>query len=202
MRRIICMILAVSMFLPLFFLYPQQGFGLEGVDTLISSAPLYHFAEQLPRAESFVVEGGKDVLLGVWQRDRFVFSGLADYTQIKVSNNSYEGSFRKGIFFHPIQNAIRKLRFRNVVPGSKLVIYYGIDDAGTNFGEGAVSHLKIWLGRKELKKIRILNEKGWKKEELDLGVASFLKRKIVVTFEVTSDNIKERRLSFDAEIYP
>jgi len=196
------MMLAVPIFLPLIFIYPPQGLGLEGVDPSTSNISVYRFADQLPRAESFIVEPGKDVSVGVWQRDRFVFSGLADYTQIKVSNNSYEDAFRKGIFFHPIQNAVRKLRFRNVVPGSKLVIYYGIDDAGTNFADGVVIHLKVWLGRKELKKIRILNEKGWKKDVLDLGVASFLKREIVVTFEVTSDNIKERRLSFDAEILP
>lgn len=172
-------------------LYAQQG----------SASLVYHFMDNLPRAESFVIEEDKRVLTGIWQRDRFVFSGLADYAQIKVSNNSYDGSFREGIFFHPIQNAVRQLRFRDVSPGSKLVIYYGIDDAATSFAAGAVVYLKIWLGRKELKKIRILNEKGWKKEELDLGVVSFLKRGIVITFEVTSDNIKERRLSFYAEIH-
>ncbi|HXV27614.1 MAG TPA: hypothetical protein VD913_01475 [bacterium] len=201
MRRTLLMILFFGWSFPV--IYAQSGTSLQGEDLALSGTRVtYYFIDHLPQAESFVVEYGKGAVVGIWRQDRFVFPGLADYTQIKVSNNSYEGSFRKGIFFHPIQNAVRQLRFRNVTPGSKLVVYYGIDDAGTQFSEGTVVYLKVWLGNKEVKKIRILNEKGWYKEEIGLGVASFLKQGIVVTFEVTSDNIKERRVSIDAEILP
>jgi len=171
---------------------------------------VYSFLENLPEAEAFIVHyvhpkrkslpATVEMKAGRWDEDHFTFPEIVGEQPIGLFAYRYEDAAEKGIFFHPSQQGIKTLRFYHVPPGSTMVLYYGIDDIGCASNDGGSVYFNIWLGQHKLKRIRVLNEKGWKKETIYLGVVPLLKRGMVVTFEVTADNTKDRRFSFNAEI--
>ena len=173
---------------------------------------VYPFHQYLSEAEATILSTEKkmkgkelkrEVLArGIWQQDRFTFQGYKQDVRIRNEVHTYGGVSEAGIFFHPIQNAIRRLRFPNVPTGRFMIVYYGIDDVGIDQGaKGATVYIHIWVGKHHLERIMVSNEKGWKKRMIDLGVLSFLKRDVPVTIEVSADNPVDRRLSFRAEIH-
>jgi hypothetical protein len=161
---------------------------------------LYRFKDHLAQAEASLLSGDDKIIFGTWKEDRFIFAEMEDYTHIGVSSYPFNGVEEEGIFFHPVENAKRRLRFYNVPSGSKIVIHYGIDDFGATPPQEATVYFYLWIGKHKLKRIRVPNEKGLRKEIIDLGVLAFLKHSLVVTFEVTSESVEGRRLSFRAEI--
>jgi hypothetical protein len=168
-------------------------------DPLASSPVLYQFHENLSKAEALILQDGKE-LVEIWEQDRFFLPRFGAHTQIKTATQLYNRAAELGIFFPPIPKAVRRLRFRDVPPGSTIILFYGIDDEGFKEPEDTYVYFRIWVGRHELKRLRIPHEKGWKTETVDLGVLSFLKHNLAVTFEITSDSNKSSRLSFRAEI--
>ena len=181
--------------------YAAEGGNVSAVELSAVSAVIYNFQDQLSKAEALILEQGKIKKAGTWQQDRFIFPAYEEYTQIGMATNKYNDVDEKGIFFHPVQDGIRRLRFRGVPPGSTMTLYYGIDDTGASAEEDFSVYLRVWVGTHELRRVRVPKEKGWKKEEINLGPASFLKHDVIVTFEVTSDNIQDSRFSFYAEIH-
>ena len=67
--------------------------------------------------------------------------------------------------------------------------------------EAVYLDVRIWAGRHEIKRLRIAATQGPVREQIDLGISSFLKHPVPVTFEITGPNAKNIRFSFDAEIY-
>ncbi|MBN1688678.1 MAG: hypothetical protein JW893_06220 [Candidatus Omnitrophica bacterium] len=161
---------------------------------------IFEFYENLSLAQATIIHRREGHIEGVWKNDRFVFPKRGEQDVIRVGTGSFKGVKRRGIYCHPTQQAIKRLRFLMVPPGKKLVIQYGIDDLGVN--ERVTSHvyLKIWVGEHELGRIQIANEKGWFKKVYPLGVVRYLKRPVVITFEVTADNVKGRHFFFKPEI--
>ncbi|MCM8776471.1 MAG: CPBP family intramembrane metalloprotease [Candidatus Omnitrophica bacterium] len=188
--------LLVMVFLPWVWAGPmKEDKGLPSQFTVV-----YRFHEHLAEAETWIIDAVKGDRIGSWEKDRFVFPGMEKITEIALKSQTFNGQPEEGIYFHPLKDAVRCLRFYQVPAGSSLVIGYGIDDAGVLKDQRSYIFFRVWVGRHEIKRIVIPNERGWKTEKLDLGIVSFLKGKIPVTFEVSSDTTEGRFLSFRAEI--
>ena len=213
MRRVEGMVfsirfLMITSFLVSFPIYSFVQAAQEPTDVaaLLAGAPkmgpavIYHFSEHLAEAEASVLPQGKAALIGTWQQDRFVFPGLSGDPEIKLKSATYNKGAEEGILFQPADNAVKRLRFKEVPPGSVLVLDYGIEDVSLGVAEASPIFLRIKVGKHELKRLRISHEAGWKKQDIDLGILSFLKRPVPVTFEVFCDNNAGRRFSFRAEI--
>jgi len=163
---------------------------------------VYPFHQHLSEAEASIRSKGKKPVRGIWRQDRFTFQGYQQDARIRNEVHTYGGVSEEGVFFHPIGNATRRLRFPNVPTGRFMIFYYGIDDTGIDQGaDGATVYIRIWVGKHHLERILVPNEKGWKRKKIDLGVLAFLKRDVPVTIEVNTDNPVGRRLSFRAEIH-
>jgi len=169
----------------------------------------YFFHKHLSEADAFIIqksspeerqEKKKKKIFGRWEEDRFLFPELSSEPAISVEMHPYRGVDYEGIFFHPSENAIKVLQFYGVPAGSQLEIYYGIDDVGVRATERATVYFTVWMGQHKLVRIHVPNEEGIKRKVIDLGTVAFLKQPVVVTFEVTSDNIHSRRFGFYAEI--
>ncbi len=148
----------------------------------------YVFADQLAKAQATNLYPHNKEEEGVWKKDSLQFPSASTGKEIKIRVLTFNGQTQKGIYFQPIEAAVRRLRFFKVTPGSKMVIYYGVDDKAAAEPPTANLYLKIYLGQHELRRIQIPNDKGWKRQEIDLGIASFLKKGVVVTFELATDS--------------
>ncbi len=163
---------------------------------------VYYFHQHLSDAETFILSKGKKPVRGIWQQDRFHFQGYDQETRIRTENHIYAGMTEEGIYFHPLKNATRRIRFPQVPPGRFMLLEYGIDDTGVDRGTDTSSvYMRIWVGKHPLERILVSNEKGWKRQRIDLGIVSFLKRDVPITIEVNTDHDTGRRLSFRAEIH-
>ena len=193
------------------FLFPSTVSAEDGKQRPGDSGLLYRMSDHLREAQAVIPDkDGKD-RAGVWKEDAFVFPGAASSEEIRVVSEGAEGSEEKGIFFNPAQKVTRRLRFEKVPSGSRIILTYyrqteekkpGRDKNSTAFSSSASSHLdfSIWAGNHLVKRLLIPAEKGWKKKEIDLGVAGFLNRDIPLAFEVKGDTLEPRFL-FDAEVY-
>lgn len=163
--------------------------------------PIYRFSDNLQDAETSILYRSGEERTGQWKGEGFVFPGLNDTTEIQIKSQTYAGEERKGIFFHPAEKAVKRLRFSKVPPGARMKLFYGLDDAAVDEKNTVFIYLKIWLGKHELSRIIIPNKKGWHEEILPLGIVSFLKQDVPITFEITCEVPQNRPLSFDAEIF-
>jgi hypothetical protein len=168
----------------------------------------YRFADHLSEAETTTLFEGK-TQSGVWKKDRFVFPAQAKNDEIKAVAIMISGKNESGVFvyFSPGQKSSRWISFRNVPPGRKLNLFYGLAESKTAQAQAAEEgaqrafmSLRIFAGRHELKRIHVGGEKGWKKTQMDLGIASFLRRDLTLTFELTADNTEPCRVVFGGEL--
>ncbi|MDP3919943.1 MAG: CPBP family intramembrane metalloprotease [Candidatus Omnitrophota bacterium] len=162
---------------------------------------VYQFAKHLHQAETVVMYDFESTRTGQWAENRFFFPGLGAQADIRQRSDTFAGEEHEAIYVHPVPKAIRRLRFHDVPTGSKLVVYHGISDEGVAANEHANVYLKIWIGKHPLARIRVPNEAGWNQDVLDLGVLSFLKEPVVVTFDIEADSVKERHFHFLPEIH-
>ncbi len=164
------------------------------------SDALYRFQEHLLEAEASVLLKGREPLIGTWKEDRFYFPELTPLAQVKlIEEQSPEGK-GKAVRFNPVEKAVRRLVFHDVPPGSRLDFFYKVS-AGSKKEPSPYLLLKILAGRHLIKSMRIFQQdENWKKEEIDLGVAAFLKRRTLVTFEVSSDLTENLLFTFAGEI--
>ena len=163
--------------------------------------PIYRFSDNLQAAETSILYRSGEERTGQWKGEGFVFPGLNDTTEVQIKSQTYAGEERKGIFFHPAEKAVKRLRFSKVPPGARMKLFYGLDDASVDEKSTVFIYLKIRLGKHELRRIIIPNKKGWHEAILPLGIVSFLKQDLPVTFEITCEVPQNRPLSFDAEIF-
>ena len=203
-------VICSSLFFTGFFPIPSAGAD-ESVDVeeLIAKSPVaYRFVDHLSGAETAILFGGKKSQAGVWKKDRFVFAPHGENAEIKIVTLTINGQKEQGIFlyFYPRRKTTRWIRFRNVPVGQRLSLDYGMLESNasgapkTGDAEPAFVSLRVWVGRHEMKRIQGGGEKGWKKTQLDLGMASFLKRNLTLTFELTADSTEPHRVVFGGEI--
>lgn len=164
------------------------------------SDAVYRFHEHLLEAEAAALLKGREPLIGKWNEDRFYFQGFGPRAQIKLVDEQHLDQKGKGIRFNAVEKAVRRLMFHGIPPGSRMDLYYKV---------GAVSKkepspyllLRIFVGQHLIKSMRIFgDDEDWKKEEMDLGVVSFLTRNTVVTFEVSSELVENLLFTFEGEI--
>ncbi|HTL46910.1 MAG TPA: CPBP family glutamic-type intramembrane protease [Verrucomicrobiae bacterium] len=160
----------------------------------------YDISGHLPEAQVSTIEDQVVVTPAAWKENGFYFEKEEGDAAVALREESYNGQNQKGIFVEPVQNGIRRIRFPHVPPARTLVVQYGIADAGFEQNVKSAIYLRIWAGHHLLKRIRVLNEKGWKNEPIDLGVIAFLKKPVVLTFDVTADDATQRHFSFYAEM--
>jgi hypothetical protein len=165
---------------------------------------LYRFSEHLADARTgLYIPGRGETRPGKWDGEQLIFENLSPAFAVQKAVRPFGEELRQGIGLRIIPSAVRFLSFRNVPPGSTLVVYSGVSDAGTTAagsGEPAMIYLTVWAGIHRLAKIPVSTEPGWNSVPLDLGVVSFLRKNIVVTFEMTMDDRVNRSFLFDAEI--
>lgn len=170
----------------------------------------YQFHEHLSGAQAFLIKYSapdrdyeakkSEIKIGQWREDKIIFDGMADEAPIMVSSYDYENIQESGIFFPPTPGQIKSLQFYDVPPTGKLAIYYGIDDLGVQADVHATLYVTIWVGKHKIGRLLVPYERGWKREVFFLEEAVFLKKPVVITFEITTDNPAARRFSFRPEM--
>lgn len=179
---------------------PKEPAGFHETDNIVIGEDGMHLADYLRAAEVQTVVDGAEAIASKWNGDRFSSPGLGANADVKLIEQSYEGSLEKVIYVRPLEHAVRRIQFKNVVAhGTKLEINYGIDDASVLKDTHPVVYMKVWVGSKMLKRVLVFNERGFKKEVINLGPASFLQTPITVTFDVSADDVTKRDFGFYAK---
>jgi len=166
---------------------------------LVEGEPL-NLTKYLGEAEVYNIRDQIEVLSGVWKDDGFHFPGEEESSTIRIRQLEFDGTSETGIYVEPLVNTIRRVRFFGVPAGNKLIFRYGIADEGFLSNAKSTVYVKVWAGQHVLKRIRVLNERGWKTEEIDMGVLSFMKEPVVLTFDISADDVTKRYFCFYAEI--
>jgi hypothetical protein len=167
--------------------------------------PVYRFSEHLEEAEASIVIPDKGDKVGQWNENRFSFGKLASLYDVQIVAQSYDKKSREAITVKPIPETIRRLRFRHVPPGSKMVVYYGFPDEKGKPAEAVISanvYLNIWAGKHRLVRLIIPYAPGWTRVVVPLEVIDFLLRDYIVTFDVLVDEALQKPIGFDAEVLP
>ena len=180
--------------------------GTGAVD--VPRSVIYSFHENLANAQAFLIEYVKpnreyeerrrEKTIGQWRDGKIVFEDFKNEAPIAVHANLYEGIEEQAIFFSPSEGKIKSIQFYEVPPASKLEVYYGIDDLGAELNLNATIYMTIRVGDRKIKRLLVPYGKGWKRAVIDLGVVSFFKMPLVVSFEITTDDPNVRRFSFRA----
>ena len=180
-------------------LFAKNGYGQ-------GETALYRFSEHLAEAKAVIRSKSKKSMgvEGVWQDGRFVFEGtdaMADIEKAPLDLAFPESG--NGIAVQPLDHAIRVLTFSAVPPGAKLRLTYHVDlDPAAQMAKQAnYIYLDVFLGGTKLQRLHIPVERGLKKQIIDPGAASFLKRKVIVGFEIIAEKPETSRLVFDAEMF-
>jgi hypothetical protein len=161
---------------------------------------VYRFEEHLFNAETVAYPKGKSEVEGIWKEDRFIFQTLGPEAHIKIVTETIDGEPQQAISFNPVEKVRRKLLFKEVTPGSTLVMYYKIARS-EKANKNQYVFLRVKAGQKLLKSMRLFtDEEGWKKEVFSLGIVPFLNHEIEVSFEVSSDLADGVQFSFFAEV--
>ncbi|MFA6600930.1 MAG: hypothetical protein WCU74_07975 [Candidatus Omnitrophota bacterium] len=164
---------------------------------------VYQFSEHLAESEASIVIPAREERMAQWDGSQFAFANLSPLFNVQPTTQSFNGEMRPGISILPVPEATRRLRFARVTPGSKMLVYYGFQDTPEDKNAlPANVYLAVWAGRHLLARIAVPNKPGWNITSMDLGVATFLLRDIVVTFDITVDEKTKRTLVFNAEILP
>lgn len=173
------------------------------IEALIAkSAVAYRLVDHLADAETIIWREGKRGQKGLWKDNRFYFHDFGEEWEIRAISPTIQGETRAGIYLYlyPGQETVRRLQFHNVPPGKRLVLQYSVRTENGDETETSYVYLRLWVGRHELKRFRFSQEKGWRKEEIDLGVISFLKRDVTLTFEIAADEVGAHHFVFNGEI--
>lgn len=112
------------------------------------------------------------------------------------------------ISFHPVARARRALIFKNVPPGPFLKLEFELislaeeKDQASHKKEFKSSYMdfRVYQGGHLLKSIRLSNQKGRIRQDIDLGVGAFLKDRYPFTFELSSPEESAVLFFFKAEI--
>lgn len=162
-------------------------------------APSYLFVEHLSEAEAVLLYENKEGVIGNWLGKSFSFPGVKIESPVKEASVVINEVTHKGIRVVPAPKAITQLKFKNVPPGSRLLLYYG--GSKESFVKNtAYFYLQIWVGNHLLKKNRISVDDGWKKDVLDLGVVSFLNSDVTVSYLISSDEPSGVRFTIIPEL--
>ena len=165
-----------------------------------SSSGALDLVKNLAEAKIVNIDGAYQNTYGIWKDKAFLFKDNEAAT-IEVQEQLIGGEIQKGVHIEALANTIRRIRFEGVETGQILVLNYGMADNVFQKDENLTIYLKVWVGKKLLKRIPIFNEKGWKKEEIDLGSVAFLRSPISVTFDLIADDVQNRHLILDAKIH-
>jgi len=158
-------------------------------------------SDHLSVAESAIVRmGGASDIEGKWNGAAIVFEDLSPAFFVEKKTYRIDTKKQTGIYFCPLINKTRRLRFYQVPPGSKLRISYGIPDPALTRPSEATLYLRVYAGKYEIRRILISPEKGWKTQVIDLGVVPFLKKNFILTIDLTIDLNDRLYLLWDAEI--
>lgn len=171
---------SVFFFIAILFSNIFPALGETGGDT--AAASFYRFSRYLQDAQA-ILKAEDSEEKGVWQDGRFTFRDARAAPVIEIALQA--GTPSEAILFDSSAKGIRRLRFSGVPPGSQLIVYHFAEAPNQKNAAGYVD-FQILVGRHPVGSFRLSNDKGWKKEVIDLGMVSFLNRNVDVTFEIMS----------------
>lgn len=169
---------------------------------VLNEEPLYVFEDHLDDAQTVLLFPGQGPHRGVWQKDGFLFAGVKEAGEITVKIVTIAGEEQKAVVLPPVEGGINRLCFSEVAIGSKLVLEYGLEIEEPIAKERSYLYLRLWIGQHEIRRLVIPTETGWRREIIDLGVLSFLKGHVPVTFELRAAGTETRQFAFRAAMYP
>jgi len=172
----------------------NSPFGEETVST-------FSFYSHLPEASATLIVEDKGRIEGQWVENSFQFANYPPSVAVKKADVRIEGSSRKGVRILVADNSGIQLRFPKVKQGSKMTLFYGVQKKPT-LQKVVYFYLQLYIGKKLIRRIRASSEEGWRREEFDLGVLSFLNHEVTMTFFATSDHPRNSSIVIVPEIEP
>ena len=165
-----------------------------------AKSSLYRFADHLSSAEVELFNQNKEPeVLGVWANDAVFFRGYEKEGSIQKTHFNIEEVEYEAISAKMVAGRSYLLKFRNVSPGAHLVVRYVLSPPpGTR--DAIFSYLRVLVGQDELKRVQVSSKDPWMKQEMDLGIISFLNRGVTVAFELTPERVKGLTFSIVAEM--
>ncbi len=165
-----------------------------------TKSSLYRFADHLPEAEAELFSRNKEPeVLGLWSGEAILFRGYEKDGDIRKTSFNIEGIQYDAISTKMVAGRVHLLKFHHVSPGTHLVVRYVLS-APAGSRDPIFSYLRVLVGQHELKRVQVSSKDPWTKQEMDLGIISFLNREVTVAFELTPERIKGLTFSVVAEM--
>ncbi len=160
------------------------------------AANVYDLADRFPTAADLQLIQSDDLLRrGIWQEDRFVFPGAGQSSDVQLVPLTLSGTRVEVIRCRPSPDQLSRIHFSQVAPGADFVLYLRVsstrEEDGTPRKETGAVYLKVFAGRKLLLRTRMTSEDGWVEKKLSLGSSRFLKAKLNLSLEITSDDLDD-----------
>ncbi|MBI3317029.1 MAG: CPBP family intramembrane metalloprotease [Candidatus Omnitrophica bacterium] len=174
-----------------------------------SKSEIYSFSRHLPEARAQILFWENEKKLdGIWKEGAWVFEGLTPEANVGFVPDALRTSEEKFISFNPVQGTRRFLIFEKVPPGPILRLEFELhfpqkeEQRSSKKKEFSASYMdfRIFLGKHRLKRIRLSNQEGRIRQDIDMGVAAFFKEPHPVSFELSSEKENQATFLFRAKV--
>lgn len=104
----------------------------------------FHFTDQLAQTRVFIDYGDGKIVEARRRGEAWSFSeSPIDWNQVAVHVEPFRRRFERCIWFHPLDNGIKTIEYREVSLGNRIELFAGIVDTGLQTPPGAPVALKI-----------------------------------------------------------
>lgn len=162
----------------------------------LESSP-YKLVERLPTVgSSALVIPEAYTKPGIWAEDRFIFPGASEDSEVLITGDKIEDKPIEIIQLQLQSNLTRILKFSEIQAKPRLVLQFKAPPQELADKSVRSIYVKLYIGKRLLDRLRLTPDSEWVRKEYALSNAQFLKQKLSLTLNMTSDSDQSMLMLF------